>query len=97
MSENTYLIVVILLAIIQIILILSVVHISAKSDEMTNELKSMNEKLAKVVKSVESPSVNNSPKSAPIVKNNGNTWTCPKCGAVNPTSSRICKDCGRDK
>lgn len=97
MSENTMMIVAILISIIQIILILSVVHISAKSDEMTDELKEMNEKLSKIAKSAEPSSFNNSAKTAPIIKNNGNTWTCPKCSTVNPTSSRICKGCGRDK
>lgn len=43
------------------------------------------------------PSILNRQTSAPTVKNVGSTWTCPDCGTVNPTSSRICKDCGRDK
>ena len=30
-------------------------------------------------------------------KSTGNEWRCPKCGKTNPTSSRVCKDCGYQK
>ena len=47
--NTTTIIVLVLLAIIQIILILSVVHISAKTDEMSSTLKEINEKLGKIM------------------------------------------------
>lgn len=94
MDEKTFLIVAVLIGVIQIILILSVVHISAKSDEMANELRKANEALNKIAKSLSS---SQSPSSAPIVRNSGNTWNCPKCGKSNPSSSRVCKDCGYEK
>ena len=46
---DTSMIVVLLVGLIQIILILSVVHISGKTDEMANELKEMNENLRKII------------------------------------------------
>lgn len=45
--ESGYAIAMILIGLIQIILILSVVHISAKTDEIANELKKLNENLSK--------------------------------------------------
>lgn len=30
-------------------------------------------------------------------KNVGNEWRCPKCGKMNPLSSRVCKDCAYQK
>lgn len=45
--ESGYAIALILIGLIQIILILSVVHISAKTDEIANELKKLNENLSK--------------------------------------------------
>ena len=49
-------------------------------------------------KSTEHLSKEYSPKyDPPVVKNVGNTWTCPECGKVNPTTQRICKDCGHEK
>lgn len=47
--NTTTIIVLVLLSIIQIILILSVVHISAKTDEMSSTLKEINEKLGKIM------------------------------------------------
>lgn len=44
MDENTFLIVCALIGLIQIILVLSIVHISGKVDEICNEIKNMNEK-----------------------------------------------------
>ena len=46
---DTTMIVVLLVGLIQIILILSIVHISGKTDEMANELKEMNENLRKII------------------------------------------------
>ena len=51
---DTTMIVVLLVGLIQIILILSVVHISGKTDEIANELKEMNEKLSKIADNSES-------------------------------------------
>lgn len=45
--ESGYAIALILIGLIQIILILSVVHISAKTDEIANELKKLNENISK--------------------------------------------------
>lgn len=45
--ESGYAIALILIGLIQVILILSVVHISAKTDEIANELKKLNENLSK--------------------------------------------------
>lgn len=44
----------ILVGIIQVCLILSVVHIASKTDEMASELKEMNEKLSKIADKSES-------------------------------------------
>lgn len=30
-------------------------------------------------------------------KYTGNEWRCPKCGKINPISSRTCKDCAYQK
>lgn len=49
MSSTTAIIVLVLLSIIQIILILSVVHISGKADEMSSTLKDINDKLGKIM------------------------------------------------
>lgn len=46
---DTSMIVVVLVGVIQIILILSVVHISGKVDEMCKEMKEMNESLKKII------------------------------------------------
>lgn len=33
--------------------------------------------------------------TGPVVSHKtGSEWKCPKCGKTNPTSSRVCKDCG---
>lgn len=45
--EGGFAIAMILIGLIQIILILSVVHISAKTDEIASELKKLNENLSK--------------------------------------------------
>ena len=45
--ESGYAIALILIGLIQVILILSVVHISAKTDEIANELKKLNENISK--------------------------------------------------
>lgn len=45
---DTSMIVVVLVGVIQLCLILSVVHIASKTDEMASELKEMNEKLSKI-------------------------------------------------
>lgn len=47
MEFDTQMIVIILVAIIQVILILSVVHISAKTDEIAKTLKEISDKLNK--------------------------------------------------
>ena len=46
---DTSMIVVLLVGLIQIILILSVVHIPGKTDEIAKELKEMNENLRKII------------------------------------------------
>lgn len=46
---DTSMIVVLLVGLIQIILILSVVHISGKVDEICKEMKEMNENLRKII------------------------------------------------
>ena len=46
---DTSMIVVLLVGLIQIILILSVVHISGKVDEICKEMKDMNENLRKII------------------------------------------------
>lgn len=46
---DTSMIVVLLVGLIQIILILSVVHISGKVDEICKEMKDMNENLKKII------------------------------------------------
>lgn len=46
---DTTMIVVLLVGLIQVILILSVVHISGKTDEIAKELKEMNENLRKII------------------------------------------------
>lgn len=38
-----------------------------------------------------------SPAEAPVIKSAGGKWTCPECGESNPTSTRICRGCGREK
>ncbi|MBP0963868.1 MAG: hypothetical protein J5999_01070 [Oscillospiraceae bacterium] len=48
--DSGYAIALILIGLIQIILILSVVHISAKTDEIANELKKLNENFSKIEK-----------------------------------------------
>ncbi len=30
-------------------------------------------------------------------KKNVSTWKCPECDTINPSSSRICKDCGYER
>lgn len=45
---DTTMIIVLLVGIIQLCLILSVVHISGKTDEIAKELKEINEKLSKM-------------------------------------------------
>lgn len=54
MSDTSFMIIGILVGVIQVILILSIVHISGKTDEMANELKEMNEKLSKIADKSES-------------------------------------------
>ena len=54
MSDTSFMIIGILVGVIQVILILSIVHISGKTDEMANELKGMNEKLSKIADKSES-------------------------------------------
>lgn len=46
---DTSMIVVVLVGVIQLCLILSVVHISGKTDEIAKELKEMNESLKKII------------------------------------------------
>lgn len=46
---DTSMIVVVLLGVIQLCLILSVVHISGKTDEIAKELKEINENLRKII------------------------------------------------
>ena len=48
-NMDTTMIVVLLVGLIQIILILSVVHISGKVDEICKEMKDMNENLKKII------------------------------------------------
>ena len=54
MSDTSFMIIGILVGVIQVILILSIVHISGKTDEMANELKEMYEKLSKIADKSES-------------------------------------------
>ena len=49
MSDTSFMIIGILVGVIQVILILSIVHISGKTDEMAKELKEMNENLRKII------------------------------------------------
>ncbi|MCM1577437.1 MAG: zinc ribbon domain-containing protein [Ruminococcus sp.] len=34
---------------------------------------------------------------APVIKSAGGKWICPDCGESNPTSTRVCRGCGKDK
>lgn len=95
--ETTDIIILILLAVIQVILIMSVVHISAKTDEMAEILRSINNKLSKITDNVPDAPAEIRTSTPQKVRNVGNTWTCPDCGTENPLTVRNCKGCGRDK
>lgn len=34
---------------------------------------------------------------ATVIKSADGKWRCPTCGESNPTSTRICRGCGREK
>lgn len=56
--------------------------------------------LERTIQRLASPESINAPKPNLIdlaPKHTGNEWRCPKCGKMNPISSRTCKDCAYQK
>ena len=64
-----------------------------------DNLAAVNNKLTKIEGRLKYESSSNvksesSPSSATVTHTEDNVWVCSKCGATNPSGTKICKSCG---
>lgn len=94
MDANVMMIVAVLSAIILIVLIMAVIHISSKSDEMCKILDEINQQMHKLGKDSAHSGSSNRPGSPTVYHGD---WICKSCGTKNSSNSSYCKDCGKYK
>lgn len=78
------------------VILFAVAQILENTEYTVSKLPTMERTLQRIA----SPESANAPKqslSDLTPKHTGNEWRCPKCGMMNPISSRTCKDCAYQK
>ena len=75
------------------------VEISEKIDYLSEQIANNERKIKKAMTEGGDGSVSNSKLQliAPVSPNVGGNWVCPKCNKSNPSSQRVCKDCGYNR
>lgn len=78
------------------VILFAIAQILENTEYTVSKLPTMERALQRIA----SPEGANAPKqslSDLTPKHTGNEWRCPKCGMMNPISSRTCKDCAYQK
>ncbi len=75
------------------------VEISEKIDFLSEQLSRTERQLSKNITAPSGDSVSNSKLQniSTVSPNVGGRWVCPKCNKSNPSSQRVCKDCGYNR
>lgn len=75
------------------------VEISEKIDYISEQIANNERQIKKAMTEEGDSSVSNSKLQliSPVSPNVGGSWVCPKCNKSNPSSQRVCKDCGYNR